>query len=282
LLARAFPQDYLKEMLELHSQHYKCRGVTKYGVKYDTGTTRLSGGLETSYFNTYDMALLNYIALRSQYDSNMAWDMMGIYGGDDSLTPNITTTSLKKVGTMTGYVFKTIKYEMSDAVGFLGRTWLNPWSIKDNMYQLSRFVAKQHLTNTPSIITDGEVFMRRVESYMTTDSNTPLIRQWCLMITRIFGKLTDKQRKKFLGRTEESWFAQYKLPFTQQLPSTHSLMLDIAAEELGVTAGHLMNVMTIIDSINTIEDLSKLYMVFNLEPSTPVLPAVIRGELLMN
>jgi hypothetical protein len=282
LLARAFPQDYIKEMLELHAQHYKCKGVTKYGVKYDTGTTRLSGGLETSYFNTYDMALLNYIALRSQYDSVKAWNMMGIYGGDDSLTPNLPAAALKKVGTMTGYVFKTIHYDMSDPVGFLGRTWLNPWATKDNMYQLSRFVAKQHLTNTPSNITDGEVFMRRVESYMTTDYNTPLIRQWCEMITRVFGNLTARQKKKFIGRGEEAWFAQYNMPFTQQLSSTHPLMLDVAAEELGVTAGHLMNVMTLIDSINTIEDMAKLYLIFNLEPSAPVLPAVIRGELIMS
>lgn len=56
--------DFKRELTELAQTQHNQIGVTKFGVKFETGFSRLSGSPETSSFNTLDNAFMGYKGLR--------------------------------------------------------------------------------------------------------------------------------------------------------------------------------------------------------------------------
>jgi len=101
-MLRAFALEYHDELLEVMSTQKQQRGRTATGGGYETGDTRLSGSPETAEFNTLDNALMAYVTFRKAgYSPAEAWAKLGIYGGDDGLTPDAPKRLYETVGETT-------------------------------------------------------------------------------------------------------------------------------------------------------------------------------------
>jgi len=94
IMMRAFAPVYRSRLRELMTSQLNQRARTRFGVRYDTLDSRLSGSPETADFNSVDNAFVAFLAFRKTRENGLyltklqAWERLGIYGGDDGLTAN--------------------------------------------------------------------------------------------------------------------------------------------------------------------------------------------------
>jgi hypothetical protein len=174
---------------------------TKHGVKYDVGTTRVSGSSLTSLFNTSANAFEKYCALRrSGLSPTAAFKALGIYAGDDSLDRSLVTKeNLEWVTKHTGLTIKYVLNPAGSAVPFLGRLYYDPWNRISHTIDIRRQLYKLNLTTAPSCVRVNEVLLRKAESYLVTDPNTPLIAAWARAVTRICPPSSAKRLRAWGG-----------------------------------------------------------------------------------
>lgn len=185
IMLRAFRPKYTNELLDLQRSQYKMRGFGRFGSKYETGTARCSGSPETSAFNSIANAFVAYLALRmdrrdgSYAEPTEAWRRLGIYGGDDGLTADISPAAYVKAASSLGQKLDIQPVLRGNyGVKFLARcygpdVWFgDPNSICDLGRQLSKF----HTTvSMPSTITPEDKLFEKTRAYLLTDRNTPII-----------------------------------------------------------------------------------------------------------
>ena len=185
LLVRAFRREYTAKVTELHRSQIDVRAVTTFGLKYVVGTSRLSGSPETAVFNGVDNAFMNYLAIRTTRVNGAyptpqeAWAKLGLYGGDDGITPNVEPDALVRAAKMCGQVIKAEKVlKGSMGVSFLARNygpnvWFgDPNSCCDLPRQLSKFHATVFLA--PNVTPEMKL-VEKCRGYYLSDRNTPII-----------------------------------------------------------------------------------------------------------
>lgn len=198
VLTRAYKRQYLGDILDLHRSQYNLRGVGRHGTHYTSGTARLSGSPETAAFNSIDNAFVSYVALRSEpYNGDRrtpkeAWAALGIYGGDDGLTANVSPEAATRAASQVG--LKLTCDEVSRGkfgVTFLSRMYgPNVWygdinSCCDIPRQLNKF----HVTVAlPPTITALDKLGEKARSFMLTDANTPVIGELCRRVVHLRGE----------------------------------------------------------------------------------------------
>jgi len=95
IMMRWCNEKYKEECLKRMLSQFNQKGVTKFGVKYETLFSRLSGSPETAAFNSLDNAFMAFCALRRTRINGAfptpehAWNSLGVYGGDDGLTADV-------------------------------------------------------------------------------------------------------------------------------------------------------------------------------------------------
>jgi len=234
-----FSPRYHEEIENLLRRNYQARGVTTRGVKYDTGFSRLSGSMDTSICNTFDNALLAYVAFReSGYDAQNAYDSLGLYGGDDGLTPDLSQRTYETVVGKTGCKLTASTVYRGDDVPFLGRIFINPWFEGNNcsMADIPRQAQKLHLTTAAAIVPREQALLRKAEGFLLTDADTPLIGQWARHTIALV-----KDRKKFSDveeriMSEDNWWASHET--AEQFPQTSKQTMELSAEKLwGASCG---------------------------------------------
>jgi hypothetical protein len=190
--------DYLSELVELMASQKAQRAVTRFGVKYETGQSRLSGSPETSGFNSIDNAYMAYKALRmTRIDGNYmtpkeAWDALGIYGGDDGLTANADPKSYVKSCSSVGQKLEVILSERgSSTVSFLARIYSPQvwYGSPNSMCDIRRQLGKIHVTpHLPDNVAPIKKLAEKLTGFYLTDSNTPIIGEFAsLFIERVGG-----------------------------------------------------------------------------------------------
>jgi hypothetical protein len=204
VLTRAYKRAYLGELLDLHRSQHNLRGIGRHGTRYTSAAARLSGSPETACFNSIDNAFVSYVTLRSEpfeggrRTPKQAWDALGIYGGDDGLTPDVSPEEATRSSTMVGLVLECDQVKRGHfGVTFLSRIYgPDVWFGDPNSCcDLPRQLTKYHVTvNLPGHVTALEKHREKARSFHLTDRNTPVIGPLVRKTVEIFGEvgITDK------------------------------------------------------------------------------------------
>jgi len=219
----AFSPRYHQELSRLHWDNFQCRAVTRHGVKYNTGWSRLSGSMDTSLANTFDNALVAYITLREDgLDHDQAWKRLGLYGGDDGLTPDVSPATYQNVANKIGLELKADMVQRGQPVPFLGRYFVNPWVEGGNhsICDIPRQAQKLHLTTASRLVPNEMALLRKAQGYMLTDRDTPIIGKWAEKIVETYGntKIKVQTVDQELMDRELSWWGAECLRHNQYFP----------------------------------------------------------------
>jgi hypothetical protein len=205
-----FNPAYHEELSELFWANFKAPGYTKYGVTYNSGYSRASGAPDTSLGNTLDNALVAYLVLRETgLAPKEAWEQLGLYGGDDGLTPGDSIGVYTRVTKQLGLSIKSEVIKRSEPVPFLGRIFHGHWDMPtDSMCDVGRQLKKLHFTTAPSSVPDWVVLYRKAVGLKLTDSGTPVLGAWASAVIRCCAarKLSTEG---FVMNQDERWFEQY-------------------------------------------------------------------------
>jgi hypothetical protein len=218
-------------ILKLWGKNYLNNVKTRHGVKFHAEWSRPSGSPDTALFNTIDNAFLAYCAFREQGgDKSYSWRMLGIYGGDDGLTPQISKTTYDKVAADFGVKLEAEELPSSLRVPFLGRLYLSPKFTSDSVIDIRRSLGKFHLTKDKKASFEL-VAARKANAYVFTDSKTPIVRT-----------LITKWADPTLGLgTDDSWWARVVDSTKSYFPckAPESALASFVASELGLTVGEV-------------------------------------------
>nr|APG76470.1 hypothetical protein [Hubei noda-like virus 3] len=233
LMARAFKYEFIPKLLALMRKQYNLRGVTKFGFKYETGWARSSGSAETSAFNTILNAFIAYLGYRKTMDINKAWEMLGIYGGDDGLSKDMVVDHMSSAAARMGQTLTCEVVERSAfGISFLSRHYgPNVWtgdtnSCCDILRQLSKF----HLTvQLPSNISPAQKLLEKSYAFSLTDTNTPIIGEFVTRALDLWPKRLTFDNALNIWGIEENKSRQYPNTYqswmddlvTKQLPNFH-------------------------------------------------------------
>lgn len=174
----------------IHSLTYNNVVRTAKARKYLQKYARASGLRDTSLWNTIINAFVAFCALRQQTGSyDAAWEMLGLYGGDDGFTPGLDSRIYAANCDALGLVTKASMVARGEPVVFLSRVW-GPyvwWGDPNNMTDPLRALVKFHLTALPNTVNDDNVAVWKARSYLATDANTPILGHMCRIIATHFG-----------------------------------------------------------------------------------------------
>lgn len=226
---RYFNRAYHGDLLELVASQQNRRAKTKFGVRYSTGQARASGSPETADFNSLDNAFMAYCALRKTVDKRTgsvftacgAWNKLGIYGGDDGITPDVDEKIYVKICASVGQLLEisTIHRGMP-GVSMLSRYYSpDVWhGALDSMCDLRRQLAKLHVTgHLSSGVTPLQKLGEKVLGLSMTDRNTPIVG----VLVEAFIALHPSHVPKQLGLGEMRGVASYQAygPSDEQYPN---------------------------------------------------------------
>jgi hypothetical protein len=236
ILARFFNPVHHDEVLQMHERQVKCRGYTKFGVGYDIGYSRLSGSPDTALFNSLINALIAYTAYRVMgKEPQAAYDSLGLYGGDDGLSPDMSVDAYSYVCKKYGLKFTGEPVEHGP-VTFLGRTYHCPWADCSSTIDMPRCLSKLHFTVSNE--QDVAVIMyRKALSLQFTDPHTPLLGSWARNVIRVSGQTIRKNKlKKILGNPgkceDYSWYYREYSNGDGFIQPPRDLVFDTLAREL--------------------------------------------------
>jgi len=149
-------------------------------------------------FNTIKNAFIAYLALRMTpdkdgkfMDSFNAWIGLGLYGGDDGVTANVSPATYQKAAAMVGQVM-TINEVKHGGLGvkFLARVY-SPYvwfGDENSCCDVARTLKKFHVTaNLPQDVTPIMKLMEKLRCYSLTDYHTPIIGDMVYRFQKFIG-----------------------------------------------------------------------------------------------
>jgi hypothetical protein len=184
-MLRAFHEDYTQEILEIMATQKDRRAVTKFFVAYLTYLARLSGSAETADFNSLDNAFMAYAAKRETRRNGVyltpleAWNELGVYGGDDGITPDVDPQVYTRICASVGQLLELAVFKRgSPGVNFLAR-YFSPlvwFGDSNSMCDVKRQLSKLHASITlPPNISSLDKLGQKLTGFSFTDLNTPII-----------------------------------------------------------------------------------------------------------
>jgi hypothetical protein len=185
-----FRKEYHDELIQLMSKQYRLLS-TLGEFSWMGAFERLSGSPETSCFNTVDNAFIAYCYKRSEKMSiEQAWSELGIYGGDDGLTPNVKPSGYQRLASRLGQKLDIQMIDKgSSGIKFLNRFY-GPYvwyGDPNSCCDINRAISKFHTTvNMTFLITPEQKLMDKAYAYWLSDRNTPLIGEF---VTAVCGYL---------------------------------------------------------------------------------------------
>lgn len=272
VMLRAFVPCYHDEIRTLQAAMRNAKAVTTNFVRYNTGGSRLSGAADTSIGNTLDNALISYMTYRRMgHVPNKAFQMLGIYGGDDGISPDVDTKSMEEVVKNLGLSVKAISRPSVQPTNFLGRRYPHPSSSPDHFCDVVRQLAKLHLA-TYNDADPVLALYNKAMGYVSTDPQTPIISEWAQMVVRVNGQqiLTEK----YQSWSYMNMYVDGKLTPISNIPSREVMEASVCSD-LDITS---IDLATYITHLKTITDISQLQPI-KTKGYTPA-PGVVIGDLL--
>jgi hypothetical protein len=181
LLVKAFNATN-KEIRELHGLQMNSKVRTSFFHRYTSPYARISGSPDTSVFNSIVNAFVAFATFRKMgLSPSDAYKSLGIYGGDDGMTPNIDAKTYISTSSTFNFDLKAETIQRgSYGVNFLARyyskdVWLG---CPDNICDFLRVMSKFHQRPKSNLITANESFLAKAFSLYLSDSETPFIKNF--------------------------------------------------------------------------------------------------------
>jgi hypothetical protein len=204
IITRAFGRQHVEKVLELHRSQYNLFAYGTFGTKYNTGTARASGSPETAALNSIINAFCAFLAKRKTkvggafVQATEAWKQLGLYGGDDGITADLSTPEYIAAAKMCGLKLDVATVRRGElGVTFLSRmygpeVWFgDPSSTCD----LPRQLVKIHTTvRLPESVTPQRKLLEKCRSYVLTDANTPVIGPFAQKVVDLHGTIEQDTR----------------------------------------------------------------------------------------
>jgi len=223
-MLRYFSPRYRAELNELLASQKNQRAITTYGVRYETGESRLSGSPETADFNSLDNAFMAFVALSEDgYDTDFAWRQLGIYGGDDGITPDVDSATYVRACASVGQVLEIDEVKRGETgVKFLAREYgPEVWhGAMDSMCDVKRQLSKLHTTvSLPPNITPMQKLSEKLYSYYLSDANTPIIGDMARVLVEHFKEYVPEKLGTLPG---VGYYHSVGCELDQQYPNSDS------------------------------------------------------------
>lgn len=201
LLLHVFKKKYHEELIELNRDQYNLTGFGMFGTKYKQGTARGSGSAETAIMNSETNVLIAYTTKRiSRPDLTplQCYQQLGVYGGDDGLTPDVDEEVYQKVAAMFGQKLEATTLKRGQrGVNFLARIYTPDVWFGDvrSVCDIARQLSKLHATVAlPSNVSPLEKLVEKLRGYMHSDATTPVIGDLIKAMVKLNGPLLANDR----------------------------------------------------------------------------------------
>ncbi len=274
LMIASFAEAYESEIQHLLTAEENATGSTAHGVRYKAKGSILSGSSITSQLGTIINAYISYCTLRyDKFDPEVAFDNLGFYFGDDGLTCYINPQSLRYVSAQFGMLFKAEVINQNEPLKYLGRIYADPWVSGEAITQVDRQLTKLNLTEMPINVPTEVILRRRAQSYMITDPNTPIIKEWSTRVLHFTDKFNPLwERYQMLAAKEDSYWIRFEDTF---MPPTYETALPLVADSLGIATS---DVLIICDRLSRAASISELF--FKIIDKQPVvtIPCTYEGQ----
>jgi hypothetical protein len=199
-LLRLFPAQHHEEIARQYRATYNRVYVTKNRVYAKQELSRGSGARDTSCMNTLVNAFVNFNALRkSGLSPTAAYKALGIYGGDDGLTANLSFEHFEAAARDVGMSVKAEEWRRGEhGVNFLARVYSkdvwngDPASCCDPIRSLGKF----HLA-VPNSLTTSEAVVAKALCLAVADKDSPLVGPFVQAI------VANGERCNLLAKAEE-------------------------------------------------------------------------------
>nr|WPR18204.1 MAG: RNA-dependent RNA polymerase [Skomarfal virus 5] len=195
--------QYRSEMLSMLDAEINCRAVTENGVKYSSGSSRLSGSPVTSDHNTLINAFTSYVALRNEHTPEKAWELMGLYCGDDGVDRPQVEKYMEKVAQTLGLTVKLLVHKRFSPVDYCGRYFVDPWTSNDSFADFWRTIRRAHISFSDQPIDIARV--NRAAGYLVTDGKTPVISNYFRKMAANLQPDEEKMIKDEMMRYGNAW-----------------------------------------------------------------------------
>jgi hypothetical protein len=256
--------------LEKHYQEvFRKSAVSQNGFRYSPGDSTRSGSPITTCAGTMINAFVDYCAYRNAgLEPVEAYKTLGLYAGDDSVSRNTPgyEQSLKEVVKDLGLTIETEINEPNSRTTFLSRVFPHPVTSTTSYQCLKRTLPKLHLSASKGVSVNQAAYNRAI-GYLTTDSITPLLSDWCNKVVEVTG-LT-----KVKGNTGDE---AHKM--TQSWPQDLAdldMIRESVAKDLDMTTAELDERAT---AIQDAVDLESMPVVWNNKRKVKI-TAIVDGEL---
>lgn len=244
---------------------------TSEGLPYEPQHSRLSGSPLTTDANTIICAFVAYAAAREGGLSHQtAWDLLGIFGGDDSLSP-IKGQYLERAAKNLGMKLKAVRRHAGDIVTFLGRVFPEAFnggigSVQDPM----RTWRKLPYSFAPIYVSDEQALADKATGLLALDANAPVTSTWCrkvLELGNVEGHITD----------DCPWYARMAAVHGDSWPQCEwDSAIDAVARSTGYTAEEIRLFDDLIEAATSLEEIEGIID----NPNTEiVIPATLNGHI---
>lgn len=237
-LLRAFHPDHHQELRTLLDHHVRAKGDSTNHVSFILWFARVTGGGPTSLGNTINNASVTYdLYMRSGLSADEAWAALGLFGGDDGLTPYFDRMDYGIAKTEYGLDLKLEVSETRLPVTLLGRLFYNPQQVPCHIAAPKRCLLRAHLSTLLQYPAFACMYAK-VQSWMVSDRDTPIIRAIIDNVMAAHNAQSPAIRRSCLSavlQSEQSYLFQGQTePFVLPAAAGDWGMLEAAADDLGV------------------------------------------------
>nr|UTQ50943.1 MAG: polyprotein [Leveillula taurica associated noda-like virus 1] len=208
-------KDDSNELRQLMRAERNAKAMTKHGVRYKPGHSRLSGSPLTTDGNTLICAFVAFcISRESGAVASHAFYNLGLIYGDDGILPPYEPSVAERVASDFGLSLKVDVIKQGEPCKFLGRLFVNPWNSENSIQDPSRCIPRLHLTmSTETNVPIAVAARYRAEAFLVTDRNTPVISNWCNYVLRQYPQEVDYDKylrflnhdRPYHANTSDTW-----------------------------------------------------------------------------
>jgi hypothetical protein len=151
---------------------------TKHGIMFALAGIVVTGSSKTALGNSLINTSNDYFAARHTMSPLDSFDSLGIYCGDDGDSTN-DPTSIQLVASDLGMQIDCQIAREGDAVKFIGRVFLDPWTTPASVQDPLRTIGKLHVSTSSRSVPDHVALFNRASGYLELDPNAPITSAWC-------------------------------------------------------------------------------------------------------
>jgi len=243
---RFFHAKHHDELRQYLNMLISCPARAKlFHFRYDAGVGVKSGSPTTCDGNSILNAFLQYCSIRmtdNELEPAMAFRLIGLAFGDDSLFDRRFSRNFAKVAKMVGMDLKIEYYQREKGLTFLARVFIDPYTTNSTIQDPLRTWRKLHITTRDPSIPLADAAIDRVDGYLIIDAITPITSDYCEMIKRVYTpQCNDHQKRlarKSVDREKSYWSNDTENKWPQALQDIE-LMFKVISARVGLDQADL-------------------------------------------